>query len=313
MRVFTYERAGAVVVDGDHVLLCSSQAPGEPRWWHFPGGGIEPGETPAEAAVRELFEETGLTAVDAREVMVAGVQGGIHHYFAVTCDDVTIGAVTGPELEQEMHTGFKAEWVPIASLPSIPVWPRCVAEHLAAAGNDGGPVAWVEDDRNAWDGVPGTTTPDRYRSAARAVIVVGGRVAAIDREHDGDRWWTLPGGGVVEGESVEEAAVREAEEELGLRVTPRSKLAVVLLRRRGLITLQTYIACDVVGGTFGTGTGDEHTETRQAERGSYTPVWLDLAELPTDLRPSWLHDRLARWVVDPELRRAERFCELHDD
>lgn len=29
--------------------------------WAFPGGALEPGETPGEAAVRELFEETGVT------------------------------------------------------------------------------------------------------------------------------------------------------------------------------------------------------------------------------------------------------------
>lgn len=28
--------------------------------WIVPGGGLEPGETPAEAAVREVFEETGI-------------------------------------------------------------------------------------------------------------------------------------------------------------------------------------------------------------------------------------------------------------
>jgi 8-oxo-dGTP pyrophosphatase MutT (NUDIX family) len=36
--------------------------PGRPhhRYWFTVGGGLDPGETPAQGAVRELFEETGL-------------------------------------------------------------------------------------------------------------------------------------------------------------------------------------------------------------------------------------------------------------
>lgn len=31
-------------------------------WWEIPGGGIDPGETSAQGAARELYEETGLDA-----------------------------------------------------------------------------------------------------------------------------------------------------------------------------------------------------------------------------------------------------------
>ncbi|HEX8008148.1 MAG TPA: NUDIX domain-containing protein [Trebonia sp.] len=40
--------------------LCN---PGLGTWWELPGGGIEPGETYHDAAVRELREETGIIAV----------------------------------------------------------------------------------------------------------------------------------------------------------------------------------------------------------------------------------------------------------
>lgn len=58
-------RACAAVLRNDTILMVRHRHGGR-DYWTLPGGGIEPGETPAQAAVRELFEETGLNGVAVR-------------------------------------------------------------------------------------------------------------------------------------------------------------------------------------------------------------------------------------------------------
>lgn len=59
-----------VVLDADdRVLLFHTHEPRYPdvgTWWELPGGGIEPGESYVDAALRELYEETGIPATPAQ-------------------------------------------------------------------------------------------------------------------------------------------------------------------------------------------------------------------------------------------------------
>jgi ADP-ribose pyrophosphatase YjhB (NUDIX family) len=63
----TFERhlpASAVVFNSSsQVLLAKRFGPNEKYhdMWNFPGGGIEFGENPKDTAIRETFEETGIT------------------------------------------------------------------------------------------------------------------------------------------------------------------------------------------------------------------------------------------------------------
>lgn len=54
--------AGVVCLRGDNVLLIRRGAPPRENEWSLPGGRIEFGERAADAALRELREETGCEA-----------------------------------------------------------------------------------------------------------------------------------------------------------------------------------------------------------------------------------------------------------
>jgi 8-oxo-dGTP pyrophosphatase MutT (NUDIX family) len=67
MSPFTLRRSAArvVLLNGDgHVLLIRARDPADRskgEWWEIPGGGMDPFESSADAARRELYEETGIT------------------------------------------------------------------------------------------------------------------------------------------------------------------------------------------------------------------------------------------------------------
>lgn len=108
------------------------------------------------------------------------------------------------------------------------------------------------------------------------------RVCLIQRVRDGKTYFSFPGGGVEPGETPEQAAAREALEELGVEVVLERLVADLHLRGRR----QYYYLARIVGGRFGSGQGEEMSSAVDSERGSYTPVWVTLEHARhADVRP----------------------------
>lgn len=59
----------AILEKDDRVLVCRRR-PDQPHplKWEFPGGKVEPGETPAEAGIRELREELDIAVESCEEL-----------------------------------------------------------------------------------------------------------------------------------------------------------------------------------------------------------------------------------------------------
>ena len=78
----------AVVMRGDRALVVRRSNPPMPGRWGFPGGVLELGETVAQGAMRELFEETAVIAEAAGPLTVIDTidrddQGRVRYHYTL--------------------------------------------------------------------------------------------------------------------------------------------------------------------------------------------------------------------------------------
>lgn len=105
----------AVIRRGDRVLI-AQRPPGKALAlkWEFPGGKVEPGETPEAAIVREIREEL---ALPIRVLRV--LPSYVHHYERLSIELIPVLAESEPGApEPHPHEHVAIEWIPIAQLAS---------------------------------------------------------------------------------------------------------------------------------------------------------------------------------------------------
>ncbi len=144
-------RTGArvLVVAESDVLLIQDRDLGVPgsSWWATPGGGVDPGESFRSAAVRELWEETGIQTTESQLAGPVYRRLVAHGYSdRVLCQDEeffvlhTSRTVPQPQglTESEVAKRIEARWWPLDSLPPR-VRPAKLTEILARASTAGEP------------------------------------------------------------------------------------------------------------------------------------------------------------------------------
>ena len=111
------------------------------------------------------------------------------------------------------------------------------------------------------------------RDRGAAIIIQEGKLALIKRIRDKEVYYVFPGGGIEEGETSEEATVREVYEELGIHIQIKR-----LGKKVNYNGTQYFYEAIIVGGTFGKGKGEEYIQNDR-DRGEYIPIWVSIEEL----------------------------------
>ena len=197
--------------DGRVLLVRGSVRDDERGMWSLPGGGVEHGEQPRDAVVREFREETGLDiqAVTLRDVItdvvIRPARGRAVHTDRVIYD---VEVAAGTLRSETGGTSDLAEWIApdrLGGLELVPFASRVIG--LPVAERDGRVEAEPDID-------PRRRIVQRF-AAYGLVTDPAGRVllCRIAPGYPGAGSWHLPGGGTDFGEQATAGLRRELAEE----------------------------------------------------------------------------------------------------
>ncbi|MDO3701728.1 NUDIX domain-containing protein [Micromonospora sp. C28SCA-DRY-2] len=137
----------AVVRNAAGELLLGQRA--DDGRWSVVSGFVEPGEQPATAVVREVYEETGL---DVEPVRLSSVVSHPHSYpNGDRCEYLNLGfhcRLLGGTARVNDDESVAVRWFPMDALPALDAHGRTVVAHALADE----PAAWYLPPGVAWTG-----------------------------------------------------------------------------------------------------------------------------------------------------------------
>ncbi len=88
----------------------------------------------------------------------------------------------------------------------------------------------------------------KIRNSAKALIIKDGKMLASKINDNGDVFYIMPGGGQDTEELLEDTVIRECEEELGIKVEPKSlEFIVEGLHGESFHRVDLVFLCDYIG------------------------------------------------------------------
>ena len=271
-RVAAY---AVILRDGEILLSRLSAAVTPDELWTLPGGGVDHGEDPRDAVVREVQEETGLDAVvgETARVYSAHLPGVWRdgrrvdaHALRIVYDGWVPVDAPEPRVVEVGGSTMAAGWKPVADVlnGTVPVSPM-VLEALA-------------DHR-----------PFRHQRLGAYGLVLRGESVLLVRIsgrgfHTGS--WALPGGGVDHGESPRTALVREIREECGVDAAVGELVAVHDEHFSGTAPNGRFEDFHAVGLVFAATVPDDAEPVLAEAHGTTDAVaWVPVAEIESGARP----------------------------
>ena len=129
----TADRAAVALIYDGQILLIERHKPNRSVYYVLPGGGVEPGETPAQAAVREAREELGVGVELLRLVPGAPLELDRRHWIYLARITSHTKPAWQETAKQKPDDRFYVVWQPLVHLASLNLKPgRTLAQALLA-------------------------------------------------------------------------------------------------------------------------------------------------------------------------------------